>query len=101
MSETFYAIANGKNQLLAADYRIGPATRMSTHNENPIWLNEYEEGDVEYERDRLAKYCVLYVDYEIHAEEIIKEENLSDARIIPCYDSDGRGSVHHIFEQEK
>ena len=77
MSETFYAIANGKNQLLSAD------------NENPIWLNE------------LADDCILYVDYEIHAEEIIKEENLSDARIIPCYDSDGRGSIHHIFEQEK
>ena len=84
MSETFYAIANGKNQLLSTMSQLGlPHHRV-------VWLDEHIAGD-----------CILYVDYEIHAEEIIKEENLSDARIIPCYDSDGRGSVHHIFEQEK
>jgi len=75
--ESFYAIANGKNELLSAD------------NENPIWLNEFADD------------CILYVGKKSHAEKIIEEENLNDVRIILCYDYDGRGSVHHIFEQEK
>ena len=74
MSETFYAIANSKNELLSAD------------NEGPIWLNEFADD------------CILYVLKKSHAEEIIKEENLNDARIILCEDSDGRGSVRHIFD---